>query len=102
MNGMYEILSDRSGTTEGMKEEGITAPSSMVAFYLCVAQVYLYDEITENISLHSPQGRLSAAANVSVTLLCSSPENIFLPESSFETVTQRILHTPHTGLSNNQ
>ena len=58
MNGMYKIISDRSGTMERMKEEGITAPplwKHFIYVQVRVEQVYLYDEITENVSLHSPQ-----------------------------------------------
>lgn len=77
-----------------MKEEGSTAPSSVVAFYLeCirVEQVDLY--YRKHFIALTSRAAGSAAADVSVILLCSLPENIFLPESSFETVTQRILHT---------
>lgn len=58
---------------EGTKEGAITAPSPPAVFHLYIReeQAHLSDEVTENISSHSPQELLFTAAHASVVLLCS-------------------------------
>lgn len=60
-----------SGTTEGMKEGGIKVPSFTAVFYLYIReeQVYLYNEVTEDISLHSPQELLFSGSRC----FCGTP-----------------------------